>query len=197
MSKISPGSSLLSDTQKLLDNLGPLPWSVDRPVFLALSGLPGTGKSYISRKIARKVPVVIIESDAMRKILFPRPSHSWQESARLFKACYFLIEKLLGQGISLILDATNLTERYRKKLYNIAEKAKAKFILVKTVAPPALVRQRLRLRKRNPLNLSDADWEIYQSMKHVEEKIRHKHYVVDTSRDITHVVNKIICEIEK
>jgi predicted kinase len=193
----SSQSELISDSQKLLDSLGPLPQPRTRPIFIALSGLPGTGKSYFSQLLAEKLPLVILESDALRKVLFPQPSYSHIESARLFRACYFLIENLLKAGVSLVLDATNLTERYRQKLYNIAETTKARFVLVKMVAPAQVVRKRLKLREKNPLNMSDADWEVYQSMKTEEETIHRRHYVVDSSKDVTPVIDVIIGELTK
>ncbi len=194
---IAPSSRLLEDVRRLRENLGPLPEPVDRPVFIALSGLPGTGKSYFSQKLAQKLPLVILESDALRKVLFPQPSYDWRESARLFRACYFLIEKLLLEGVSLILDATNLSERYRKELYKIARKTGVKFILVKIAAPPEIVRKRLAERKRDILSHSDADWSVYQAMKPRVEKIRRDHYVVNTSKPITPIINKIVNEIKK
>ena len=104
-------SPILSDVKRLTESLGKLPESVTKPVFIAMSGLPGTGKSYFARELARKIPLVILESDALRKVLFPSPTYSAAESARLFRASHLLIERLLRKGISLILDATNLVER--------------------------------------------------------------------------------------
>lgn len=185
------------DIQLLWENLGPLPKPVERPVFIVLSGLPGTGKSYFSQKLAKKFPLVILESDALCKVLFPEPTYSWRESARLFRACDHIIEKLLSMRISLILDATNLSERYRRKLYNIAKRAQAKFILVKIEAPPEIVRERLAGRTRIPDRFSDADWRVYEAMKSRVEEIQHDHLRVNTHRDINPVINKIIREAKK
>ena len=157
-------------------SLGPFPEPVDKPVFIALSGLPGSGKSYFSRKLAGRLPLVILESDALRKTLFPQPRYDWRESARLFRACYFLIEKLLLEGISLILDSTNLIERYRKELYQIARKTGVKFILVKIEAPQEVIRKRLEGRKRDLLSHPDADWEVHKAMEPKMEKIRNKEW---------------------
>jgi predicted kinase len=57
------------------------------------------------------------------------------------------------------------------------------------------VRQRLQGRtgKKNRDN-SDADWTVYQEMKQMVEKIRRNHYAVDTSRDITPALDKIVRE---
>jgi predicted kinase len=192
-------SQLVSDLQRLTDGLGELPEPVVKPAFVAVSGLPGTGKSYFCAKLAERLPFVILESDALRKTLFLPPSYSPEESARLFRALHLLIEGLLKKGIPLILDATNLSERDRERLYNIADRLDAKLILVRVEAPPQLVYQRLKSRKNgaNAGNYSDADWEVYRKMKPTVEKISRKHYVADSSRDISPVLDKVIREVNR
>ncbi|MFC2002918.1 AAA family ATPase [Chloroflexota bacterium] len=189
-----PDTELLSDVDRLSEGLSHLPEPVAKPTFIAVSGLPGTGKSYVCSKLAERFPVVILESDALRKTLFPSPSYSGQESARLFRAIHLLIERLLKRGISVILDATNLSERYREYLYSIAYRLDVKLILVRVEAPPEVVQERLNARQENTETRSDADWAVYRRMKPTVEKIRHNHYVVDTSQDITPVLDKIVRE---
>ena len=173
-----------------------MPEPVGKPVFIALSGLPGTGKSYFSRKLAERLPVAILESDALRKTLFPQPRYDWRESARLFRAIYFLIEQLLREDISLILDATNLIERYRRELYQIAKNTGANFILVKIEASRGTVRKRLEARKRDFSDRSDADWAVYQELAQSLEEVRGHHYLVNTSKPITPVINRIVREVK-
>ena len=140
-------SRLLSDVQRLTECLGEFPEPVVEPAFIAVSGLPGTGKSYFCNKLVERLPFVILESDALRKQLFPKPSYSPEESARLFRALHLLIERLLKRGIPLILDATNLSERYRERLYNIADRLEVRLILVRVEAPPEVVYERLKVRQ--------------------------------------------------
>jgi len=185
-------TQLFSDVQRLAESLGQLPEPAAEPIFIAVSGLPGTGKSYFCSKLAEKLPLVTLESDALRKALFPSPGYSQRESSRLFRACHLLIERLLRKGVSLILDATNLSERYREHLYSIADRLNVKLILVRVEAPPQVVRERLKSRLKNPKNKSDADWEVYQRMKSSVQKIYRNHYVVDTSKDIAPVIDKIV-----
>jgi predicted kinase len=156
-------SQIVSDVEKLAGSLGELPELVVKPVFVVVSGLPGTGKSYFCRRLAERLPSVILESDALRRVLFPLPSYSLPESAQLFKAIRLLIERLLGKGVSLILDATNLSERYREYLYSIADRLEVKLILVRVEAPLSVVKERLRARLKNPEEKSDADWEISEN----------------------------------
>jgi predicted kinase len=189
-------SQLISDVQRLTDGLGEFPEPAVKPAFVAVSGLPGTGKSYFCTELAEKLPSVILESDALRKALFPSPSYSPEESSRLFRALHLLIERLLKQGISLIVDATNLSERYRERLYNIADRLDARLILVRVEAPPEVVYERLKTRQGgdNPGDSSDAGWAVYQRMKPSVQKISRNHYAVDTSKDITPVLDKVVRE---
>ncbi|TET67063.1 MAG: ATP-binding protein [Dehalococcoidia bacterium] len=190
---------VVSDAQRLSESLGQLPEPVVKPAFIVVSGLPGTGKSYFCRKLAKRLPFIILESDTLRKTLFPAPTYSPPESSRLFQAVHRLIEGLLKKGIPLILDATNLSERYRERLYHIADHLDAKLILVRVEAPPEVVYQRLKARsaETNSENSSDADWAVFQRMKSSVQKISRNHFAVDTSRDITPVLDKIVREANK
>jgi predicted kinase len=185
---------LSQDLTKLRESLGSLPEALANPGFIVVSGLPGTGKTFFCRKLAEKQPFCILESDAIRKALFPSPDYSAAESARLFAACHSLIEWLLKNGVPVIFDATNLSEHHREHLYRISDKTRARLVLVRVEAPPAVAYQRLQARRNEavPEDKSDADWEIYRQMKPRAEKIRRNHFAVDTSRDITPVINKII-----
>jgi len=193
------GSQVIADARRLVGSFGQLPAPQAQPAIIVVSGLPGTGKSYFCRRLAERQPFLILESDALRKLLFPAPSYSASESTRLFRTIYYLIEELLRKGIPVILDATNLEERHRERIYNIAERLNARLIMVRVEAPPELVQKRLQARaaKKNMEDSSDADWTVYQKMKTTVQQISRNHFTVDTSRDITPVIDKIIREVNR
>ena len=190
-------TQLAGDVERLGDSVRGLPEPVAEPALVVISGLPGTGKSYFSKRLADRLPFVILESDALRAVLFPTPSYTWRESARLFRAIHLLIENLLKKGIPIILDATNLSERNREYLYSIADRLNAKLLLVRVEAPAEIVKERLGARGEGAGSKSEADWKVYQKMKTSVEKIRRQHYVVDTSGDITPVLDKIVREVRR
>ncbi len=179
--------------------MGQLPEPMVKPPFIVVSGLPGSGKSHFCRKLQERLPLPIVESDALRKVLFSSPNYGLRESNRLFQACHLLIEELLTKGIPLIFDATNLIEHHREHLYRIADRVEAKLIIVRVEAPVELVRQRLENRSSgaDPVDRSEADWKVYQQMRASVQKIRRNHFAVDTSRDITPVINKIAREANR
>ena len=192
-------TQVVSDAKRLSESLGQLLESVVKPAFIVVSGLPGVGKSHFCNKLAERLPVTILESDALRRTLLPSPTYSLPESSRLFQAIHHLIEGLLRRGIPLILDATNLSERYRERLYNIADRLGAGLILVRVEAPPDVVYQRLKARSEGIASEtnSDADWSVFQKMKPTVQQIRRNHFAVDTSRDISPVLDKIVRAVNK
>lgn len=197
------------DVERLRESLGELPEPTITPAFIVVSGLPGSGKSYFCRRLAARLfslsphplgpPFPILESDALRRLLFPMPNYSRGESDRLFRACHMLIEDLLRRGIPLIFDATNLIERHREHLYHIADSVGARLIIVRVESPPELVRRRLqgRLSGLDPEDKSEADWRVYRRMSTTVQRIRRNHFAVDTSRDITPVIDKIVREVNR
>ena len=159
-----------------------------------VSGLPGTGKSFFCHKLVERLPFLILSSDTLRKILFPSPRYKESENKRLFSACHALIEELLRKGIPVIFDATNLLERHREYLYRAAKRAEANLILVCVEAPSEVVRQRLLAREKADVlqDDSEADWDVYNRMKPRRERISRNHFVLDTSQDITPVIDKLV-----
>jgi predicted kinase len=187
-------SRLADDVSVLRQCLTRLPEPVVAPVIVVVSGLPGTGKSYFCRKLTERLDMVILESDSLRKQLFSSPTYDKEESTQLFKACHGLVEELLRKGISVALDATNLEEHNRERLYHIAGQSGAKLIIVRMEAPPEIVRQRLerRVMRGDLSNHSDADWNVYSKMKSTVDKIGRNHFAVDSSKDIAPVIDKIV-----
>ena len=142
---------------------------------------------------------MILESDAIRKQLFPRPTYEPAEHARTFAALHSMTEELLRQNISVLVDATNLIERNRGIFYNIAQRCGAKLILVATTAPSHLVRMRLDQREisGDPEGKSDAGWDVYLKLEPSMEPIAREHFMVDTSGDTQPVMDQVAQEANR
>ena len=190
---------LLEDAKRIEECLRPLPSPRSSAALVVVSGLPGSGKSYFCRRLASRHPLARLDSDALRKALFGQPTHSPEESSRLFAACHYVLDRLLGAGISALMDATNLREVHRRQLYAIAERHGAKLVLVSLRAPAAVVEGRLaaRARRADPEDLSDAGPEVYERMRSLDEPIARPHIVVDTSADIEPAVQTVLRELEE
>jgi predicted kinase len=190
---------LLENARRIEECIQPLPPPRSAAALVVVSGLPGSGKSYFCRRLASRYPIARLESDALRKVLFGQPTHAPEESRRLFAACHYVLDRLLGAGISALLDATNLREAHRRQLYAIADGHRAKLVLVSLRAPAAVVEERLvaRARRADPEDLSDAGPEVYERMRSLSEPIGRPHIVVDTSADIEPAVDAVLRELEE
>jgi predicted kinase len=188
---------LLEDARRIEERVQPLPPPFGAPALVVVSGLPGSGKSHFCRRLVSLYPIALLESDALRRALFGQPTHSPEESRRLFAASHQVIDRLLASGRSVLLDATNLREAHRRELYDIADRRGAKLVLVSLRAPAAVVEERLaaRARREDPANLSDADLDVYERMRAQDEPIGRPHIVVDTSADIEPSVEAVLREL--
>ena len=173
---------LTADVERVLLSLGPLPAAQPRPALVLVAGLPGTGKSGFARELKLRTGAAVLESDALRRLLFERPTYSWMESRRVFAALHAAVERLLDGAISCIVDATNVAQAYRQPLYDIAEKRGAKLIIVEVTAPEEVVTGRLSERAAALERMSDADVAVYERMRPKWEPIGREHHVVDTSK---------------
>ena len=161
---------------------------------VALSGLPGTGKSHFAAKLAEKLPCVVLESDRIRKLLVNRPQYTGPEHGRVFAVCHLLIEESLSRGRTVLFDATNLTESSRRPLRRISSRLSVPLIWVRLTAPLDVVEGRLGLRDAGePGGSSDAGWDVYSRMALGEQPIKEPHFTVDSSGNIASVVDEVAC----
>ena len=166
----------------------------DQPCLIVLSGLPGTGKSHFANELRKRLPLLVLESDRLRKVLAPNPRYTQGESHRLFAACHLLIEEFLMQDRLVLLDATNLTEDFRQPLYDIAQRVSVPLVLVRLTAPQEVVRQRLSDRGAgmHPSDYSDAGWLIYSRMSPHEEVFVRDYLNVDSLGDISASLDEVV-----
>ena len=164
------------------------------PVLVIMVGPPGTGKSHLARLLAERVPIRIVETDEIRRRIAPQPTYSREESGRVYRLAHREIARLLRVGENVVFDATNLYERGRRTLYRIAERTGARLLIVRTVAPDQVVKERLSRRKLGvePMDRSEAGWEVYCRMKAEYEEIKMPHLVVDTSQDLEPAMDRIV-----
>jgi predicted kinase len=159
-----------------------------------LVGLPATGKSRLARRLGAALGAQVVESDRVRKQLFAEPRYTGGEHAAVYGWCHTVLRSALVVGRSVIFDATNLEERVRRRVYDIAEHCDARLAIIWATCAPGVVQERM-LRRQQQLDdddLSDADWFIYLSMRRRLEPIARPHVVVNTATDCESLVRRLI-----
>src|SRR3954464_7430760 len=98
---------------------------VSRALLILMVGAPGTGKSRLARRLGAALDAQVVETDRVRKQLFAEPRYTGGEHAAVYGWCHTVLRSTLVVGRTVIFDATNLEERQRRKVYDIADQTGA------------------------------------------------------------------------
>jgi aminoglycoside phosphotransferase family enzyme/predicted kinase len=143
-----------------------------RPVLLAMTGLSGTGKSTVARRLARALGARLFASDVVRKDLAgiegPAPA-AWGEgiyrsewTSATYDRLFALAEVSLRSGTPVILDAAFLATEQRTGAAAAAARANVQLVLVETVCDEETVAARLAARVAQGRSPSDATLSIFR-----------------------------------
>jgi len=83
-----------------------------------VTGLPGSGKSVVSGALVRLlgergVRVQLLSSDALRRVVTPRPCYSLEERDVVYGTLVYVASLLTENGVNVVIDATGNLRRYR------------------------------------------------------------------------------------
>lgn len=171
----------------------------ERPLLIATAGLMGTGKSLLARGVAELLGAEVIRTDVVRKEMLaidPRERHSEAFgqgiydagiSRRTYERVLAMAKRALGEGKSVVIDASFRSRAERLAALETAGKAGVDFFLLECRAPEQTVRQRLDERQAAGTDPSDGRWEIFLAQKAgfepVTELPESAHVVVDTAAE--------------
>jgi predicted kinase len=154
-----------------------------RNTLILVCGLPGTGKSTVSKAIAERTKALLFNTDVVRKELFSRPAYTQEEKDLVYKMLFEMAEKFLKQSKNIVLDGTFYKEELRSRVKEIAQRNRSAFAIVEVVCSEKTAKRRLDERAKSE-SLSDADFCVYRKIREQFEPIREKHFVVDTGKNV-------------
>lgn len=147
------------------------------PALILLSGLPGAGKTTFAHALADALEFTHVESDALRRALSATPLYTAGESAAVFAQAERLAATALEAGRHALVDATNLSNRDRKRFLRLADRTAATLVAVRITVPEDVIRERLATPRAG---FSQATNAIYDLMRDRATRFTPPSIVVDT-----------------
>lgn len=141
-----------------------------RPALVLVSGLPGTGKSTLSRMLADTAHFEVIRSDVVRKEIFatscaisdPAALYSVDNTQRVYDECLARARTRLLSGGRIIVDATFQREENRRQYLQLAIDCGVQALWLECRVSAEIAMKRLEARRGDA---SDADWSVYQHVR--------------------------------
>ncbi len=145
-------------------------------MIVAVFGLPGSGKSYFAERLAGRLNAEYVNSDRVRKQLFNRPIYSESEKEQVYRVLLEAMQEALAKGRNLVLDATFHKRRTREAF---AKRAGNGIVFLEVRAAEPVIRERLK--KDRPY--SDADFDVYESIRDAWEPLGEPHLILTSTND--------------
>jgi len=178
-----------------------------KPLLLITTGLVGTGKSTLARALAARLGLTHISSDVTRKQLanipltekrpegFDQGIYSTEFSRRTYDKMFAGAAEVLGEGGSVILDASFIQSAERVKAKELAKKMNAEFFILHCVLEEDIIKERLEQRAKAG-SVSDGRWEILEPQKARFEPVTEvkdkRHIILDMCQPEGAVVEAVL-----
>ena len=150
----------------------------DAPNLVVVCGLPGVGKSRVSRAIADRLDATLIRTDVVRKSLFDDPVYTSEETERTYAAVRERARETLVDGGRAVLDGTYRSRPFREAVAEMAADVGADCEFVHVTCDEDVVRERIRQRTDT---VSDATYENHLELKSTFDAFERPHVTVDNS----------------
>jgi len=163
-------------------------------LIVIVCGLPGVGKTTLSKALAPLIDAIILSTDKIRKDLIPNPTYSKKEREFVYDVLLLFAKYLYNARRNCVLDATFNKERSRRDVVKKLEIPSEQVFIVECVCPKDIVISRLEKRKND---LSDADIQVYNKMAKIYEPVRGEHITADTSKNPQTMARDVNKKIQK
>ena len=93
-----------------------------KPKLIVMVGLQASGKSTRANELAKSYNATVVSSDCIRS------QNKELDNDKVFKYLYSQVNEYLSMGLNVIIDATNITIKARKQIFNNLNNLKFKMI---------------------------------------------------------------------
>lgn len=174
------------------------------PTLFITVGISGSGKSVLSRELARRLPAVLLSSDKIRKELAAVAADStldasWYQPERVAMVYDELRERgrfFLQEGENVILDATFLSARERSRAAELASSCGAAFQILVCECPGLVARERIQRRKESEARFSDATISVLERQIQEYEAVNEPAIILNTESPPLALAREVLHRIQ-
>jgi predicted kinase len=142
-------------------------------MIIIIFGLPGSGKSYFAKNLAKKLNIAHFNSDIIRKTLFPKPDYTPAEKEQIYD---FLLDKLnssIENKEAIIIDAT-FSGKNRDVFIARTSENPNEIFWIEIKASEQTIRERLA----KPRPDSDANYMVFEALKEEWQPLPIEHLTI-------------------
>lgn len=116
----------------------------NRPLVVAMMGLPGAGKSTLARALAVRLELNVVDRDAIRAAMFPVCGYTAAEKLAAFRTLLAAVEVNCALERSSIIDGVTFARRGDlERLDAVVRRYRVDTVALYLDCPPELARQRV------------------------------------------------------
>jgi adenylylsulfate kinase len=159
-------------------------------MIVAMAGLPGTGKTTITGKLARLLPAAVLDKDRIRPALFTsngvdytREQDDFCFTVMLMAAAFHLAR---DPEQTVILDGRTFSRSYQvNQAAELAERTRQQLAIIECVCTDDTARRRLHHDRGGALHpAANRTYALHQAIKATAEPLPARRLVVDTDTSL-------------
>ncbi len=180
-----------------------------RPILIAMHGLSGSGKTWLSSKLLSRLPAIRIRSDVERRRIFGLGEtedsasatgegiYTIQAKDRVYGRLSEIAETLLQAGFNVIIDASFLQRSRRKNVMAVSEASRSAMLFIETVAQKDILVNRVKRREEARVDASEAGTEVLEYQQSQIEPLNEQEKSIalqvrtDDSTDLDRLIKRI------
>lgn len=148
---------------------------------MVVCGLPGAGKTTVSREIAERIDAELLRTDVVREDVVSDPDYTPEETRRVYDELLDRAAAAVDERGGVVLDGTFRRKHLRAAAREVAANVDATFELVKVECSAEVVRERIAAREGDE---SDADFAVHELLAEEFEAVGAPDLRVDNSGDL-------------
>ncbi len=161
---------------------------------IIVAGLPGTGKTFLARRVAKKLGLPYLGTDQIRRQMITKPTYNGEEKNLIYEHLAAATISFLEKGVSCVIDGTFSKKEWRESIMLVAKKFEAKVHVIRVWAEEEVLQQRLQKKRVD----SDADYEVHEKLKNESDPWQQPHLLIQSGADSVEVmIGKVMKYLEE